>query len=96
MGHDPARSAEVERLARAIAGEGSHPELLYYARAAAEAELDIVRVRAARVSAIETPATEPWRERIRACRRGDREARSLRASSAVAANAGVAGAYERL
>lgn len=58
MGHEPGRSTEVEQLACAIAGERLHPALLYYARAAAEAELDIVRVRAARASAIE-PETEP-------------------------------------
>lgn len=56
-GHHPARSAEVERLAHAIAGKAPHPALLYHARAAAKAELDIIRVRAFRAS-IELPETD--------------------------------------
>jgi hypothetical protein len=52
LAHNHARSEEVERLARAIAGKGSDPALLYYARTAAEAELEILRIRASRVALI--------------------------------------------
>ena len=43
---------QIERLARAVASEAPSPALLYYARIAAEAELELLRVRAARVALI--------------------------------------------
>jgi hypothetical protein len=46
--NDPAISAEVEVLARAILGKRNNSWELLYARIVAEAELDLVRVRATR------------------------------------------------
>ena len=45
---DPALAAQVERLARAIAGANATPQSLELARAIAEAEVDLMRVRRAR------------------------------------------------
>jgi len=43
---------EIERLARAIASDGANPAMIHFARVAAAAELDILRVRAARIALI--------------------------------------------
>jgi hypothetical protein len=52
LAHLPGRSLEIERLARAIASEEARPAMLYFARIAAAAELEILRVRSARVALI--------------------------------------------
>ena len=46
---DPALSAEAENLAREIAGKGTTPEILELARRVAEAQIDVMRVRQARL-----------------------------------------------
>jgi hypothetical protein len=46
--YDPARSEEIEALARAIAGVGADAECLELARWIAEAQIDVVRARVAR------------------------------------------------
>ena len=48
----PEMSVEIERLARAIAPDKSNAAALYYARIAAAAQLDLMRVRSARVDLI--------------------------------------------
>src|SRR5215216_3247322 len=48
-----ARGAEVEQLARLIAGDSKQPTILAWARTAAEGALDIERVRRARAALIE-------------------------------------------
>ena len=52
LAREPSTSTEIERLARAIASNESSPASLYYARIAAEAELEIKRVRAGRIALI--------------------------------------------
>ena len=47
---DPARHAEIESLAHLIAGEGAIPEILELARRIAEAQIDLQRVRHARLA----------------------------------------------
>jgi hypothetical protein len=47
--YDPARSEEIEALARAIAGARADAECLELARRIAEAQIDVVRARAARL-----------------------------------------------
>ena len=49
---DPALAAEVEELARRIAPDGSSPILLDLARRIADAQVDIMRVRHARVDLV--------------------------------------------
>jgi hypothetical protein len=49
---DPRLSNEVENLARLIVGETSRPELLEKARAFAEAQIDLDRIRKARHQAL--------------------------------------------
>ena len=53
---DPAISAEVERLARAIVVKRSAPYELLQARIIAEAEFDLLRVRRARTKMIDSAA----------------------------------------
>jgi hypothetical protein len=53
---DPSLSPEVERLARLLAGERDSADQLEAARLAAEAELEIIRVRTARASFINVSA----------------------------------------
>ncbi len=48
IAHVPGKSKDIERLAFALAGT-SDPDLFCYAQAAAEAELEILRVREARI-----------------------------------------------
>jgi hypothetical protein len=48
-------TTEVERLARKIAGGAEHEIILDRARAVAEAELDLARVRRAKIALIERP-----------------------------------------
>lgn len=48
----PGKSLEIERLARAIASDRANPAMIHFARMAAAAELDILRVRAARIALI--------------------------------------------
>ena len=48
----PEKTLEIEQLARTVAGEDAKPARLHYARIAAEAELELLRVRAARVALI--------------------------------------------
>lgn len=52
-------NGKVRRLAHLIVGDGANPELLDLAYRAAEAEIDLVRVRRARLVAIEKPLTDP-------------------------------------
>src|SRR6266705_691509 len=54
--NDPAVSAEVERLARAIVGKRSDPYELLQARIIAEAEFDLLRVRTTRANMIDSVA----------------------------------------
>src|SRR5712691_9433571 len=54
--NDPAMSAEVERLARAIVGKRSDPYELLQARIIAEAEFDLLRVRTTRANMIDSVA----------------------------------------
>jgi hypothetical protein len=54
--NDPAISAKVEQLARSIAGKRSQPYELMQARIIAEAELDVIRVRAIRATIINSAA----------------------------------------
>jgi hypothetical protein len=55
---DPAISAEVNRLARAIVGKRSDPYELLQARIIAEAEFDLLRVRMARTKMIDSAAED--------------------------------------
>ena len=52
--NDPELSAEVERLARAIVGKRNGPYELVQARIIAEAEFDLLRVRAMRIKMIDS------------------------------------------
>ena len=54
---DPAISAEVDRLARSIIGKRREPYELAQARIVAEAEFDVLRIRAMRVKMIDAAAT---------------------------------------
>jgi hypothetical protein len=56
--NDPAISAEVEELARAIAGKQGAAYQLAQARLVAEAEFDLLRVRATRVKTIDREAAQ--------------------------------------
>ncbi len=53
---DPAISAEVDRLARSIIGKRREPYELAQARIVAEAEFDVLRIRAMRVKMIDSAA----------------------------------------
>ncbi|SRR5260370_539889 len=59
---DPALSAEVEAMAREIAGDGS-PELIELARRIAEAEVDVMRIRRVRNHVLGRALSNP-RDRI--------------------------------
>jgi hypothetical protein len=50
---DPAREPEVEAIVEAIAGDTADPRVLFQARLAAEAEVDLLRVRRARTDLFE-------------------------------------------
>ncbi len=56
---DPARSAEVEALAREIAGEGANLELQELASRIAAAQIDLVRVRRARYQLLSRALGDP-------------------------------------
>jgi hypothetical protein len=56
---DPKLSAEVEALARVIAGEQANPELQELARRVAEAQIDLIRVRRARHDLIAAALGDP-------------------------------------
>jgi hypothetical protein len=58
VARDAAASLEVERLSTVITGGRRDPVLLYHARIAAEAELEILRVRAARAALINDTARD--------------------------------------
>ena len=45
---DETRAAEVESLAREIAGQGANPEIIEQARCIAEAQINLIRIREAR------------------------------------------------
>jgi hypothetical protein len=51
----PALSAQAENLAREIADEGASPEIIELARRAAEAQIDLMRVRQARLDLLSYP-----------------------------------------
>ena len=53
---DPQMSAEAKRLSRMIVGTDDDPERLYYARIAAEAEIEILRIRKVRTQLIDSQA----------------------------------------
>ena len=57
--HDPLLAKEVEMLARRLAGPLASPELLFYARRVAEAQIDLQRVRACRHRHIEQALADP-------------------------------------
>jgi hypothetical protein len=50
---------EIDQLALAFAGSDPSLEMLYYARAAAEAELDVLRIRTVRADFISQKAADP-------------------------------------
>jgi hypothetical protein len=50
---DPARAPEVEAIVQAIAGDAADPGVLFQAHLAAEAEVDLLRVRRARTDLFE-------------------------------------------
>lgn len=67
---DPIRAAEIEALADRIAGQDSTPEVLGLARAVAEAQIDLSRIRMARRQMIEPGFSStayvpqrPWRRK---------------------------------
>ena len=57
--HDPHLAKEVEALARRLAGPTASPELLFFARRVAEAQIDLQRVRACRHHHIERALADP-------------------------------------
>jgi hypothetical protein len=61
---DPAKSAEVERLAVALAGTGADAFRIAQARIAAEAELELIRVRNIRAALINSMPVEPATARL--------------------------------
>jgi len=56
---DPARHAEIESLAHLIAGEVAIPEILELARRIAEAQIDLQRVRQARLAHLASDLSNP-------------------------------------
>ena len=56
---DPARHAEIESLAHLIAGDGVLPEILELARRIAEAQIDLQRVRQARLAHLARDLSNP-------------------------------------
>jgi hypothetical protein len=56
---DPKRSQQVEDLARKIAGDGASVELLAAARAFAEAQIDLDRIRGVRHGLVSTAMNDP-------------------------------------
>jgi len=62
-------SAEMDRLARKLAGEFATPQRLEQARIAAEAEFEILRVRAHRKTHIDLNAANSRAERWRRCQK---------------------------
>lgn len=56
---DPTLSAEIEAIARHLAGAGAAPQRLALARRVAEAQVDVLRVRAVRHRLIERASCEP-------------------------------------
>jgi hypothetical protein len=53
---EPGADVEIERLARAVAEEAGRPDLIDIARRIAEAELDLRRIRRARVTLAKLPS----------------------------------------
>jgi hypothetical protein len=61
---DPNRSQQVEDLARKIVGEASNAELLASARAVAEAQIDLDRIRGVRHGLLSTAMNDPDYESV--------------------------------
>ena len=57
--HDPLLAKEVEALARRLAGPTASPEILFFARRVAGAQIDLQRVRACRHHHIEQALADP-------------------------------------
>src|SRR6516164_9206582 len=57
---DPALSEEVEALAREIAGKNTNPEIQVLARRVAEAQIDLRRVRDARLRLLSQNLSDPY------------------------------------
>ena len=66
IARDPILSAKAEAWAQAIAGEGSSSERLEAARCIAEAQIDLLRVRAARFRVLSAGIDDPHYETKRA------------------------------
>jgi hypothetical protein len=66
---DPSLDQVVEAVALVIAGEGADPRRLDRARRVAEAQVDVLRVRGARLAILSNPAKPPRRLGIKALRR---------------------------
>jgi hypothetical protein len=76
---DPARSAELEELARAIAGDNADAQRLELATRVAAAQLDYVQARQARLAAFPAQPDEPGAiERLAAVDRYEQRALSRR------------------
>jgi hypothetical protein len=60
---DPSCSAQVEALTALIAGEGAEESRLSLARRIAEAQVDLIRVRAARIRLLARGTDDPTEER---------------------------------
>jgi hypothetical protein len=87
---DPAVSAEVDRLARALADSDKDNALLGLARIIAEAELDLARIQITKVSlmnshlgAVSPPATSPGAELVGEARVHEVEPYSDRTGTAM-------------
>jgi hypothetical protein len=77
--HDPSWSAELDALARAIAGDGADAQRLELAARIAAAQLDLVQARRARVAVFPSKPDEPDAiENLAAIDRYERRALSRR------------------
>jgi hypothetical protein len=56
---NPALSEKAEKLAREMAGEGASPEIVEMARLIADAEVDVMRVRRARLQLLTSDMASP-------------------------------------
>src|SRR5262245_59851732 len=61
---NPVLSENAENLARKIAGEGASPEILELARRVAEAQVDVMRVRKARLELLSSDMQSPRTARL--------------------------------